>query len=130
MVQLPRALGLFFCERVIFERDTNRPSLIGLFGSLRVPRVPTVVPRFDVFASLTDGLGKVTVELVVTSLRTDEQVSSYRAEATFPDPLRVIHSRVPLIEWEVREAWAYLFSLLVNGEEVAQRRLSINLLGE
>jgi hypothetical protein len=131
VIQPPKALALFLCDQVIFERGTDKPSLIGLFDTLRLPAVPGLAPRFDVYAALTDGLGTITVDLVVLSLDDEErQVYGLSAEVQFPSPLFVVHLRLRLAAWQVLAEGAYALSLLVNGEELAQRRLQVRLVEE
>ena len=74
MIQPPKAIGLFLCDQVIFDRDTQKPCLIGCFAGLAVNEFPSGPQRFDVFSVLTDGLGDVTIDLTATHLDTEDEV--------------------------------------------------------
>ena len=40
MIQPPKALGMFLCDQVIFDRDTQKPCLIGCFTGKAGERLP------------------------------------------------------------------------------------------
>src|SRR5262249_26212162 len=93
MLQRPTALGLMVCDQVIFAPGNGSPSLVGVFTGLVAEQFPILLRRFDVFASLTDGLGAGTLDLVVTQVATDQQVYVQTQQFTFPDPLQVVNMR-------------------------------------
>ncbi len=130
MLQRPKALGITLCDQVIFEEVTQKPSLIGSFTGVAIDHFPSVAQRFDVFAALTDGLGDATIDVVVTHLETERQIYAQSMQFRFPDPLKVINLRFRVRTCSFPEAGTYLFSLCVDGEEIAQRRLLVYLAEE
>jgi hypothetical protein len=128
MTQLPKSIGLFLCDQVMFERDTQKPSLIGCFTGLAVRRFPSA-PKFDVFSALTDGVGRGKVDLVVTRLNTEEQIYVRSVQVQFPDPLRIIRLRFRIRDCSFPEPGWYHFALSVEGTELANCRLQINRKG-
>lgn len=127
MVQPPKALGLFICDQVIFDRDTQKPSLIGCFAGMEVGEFPSGPQRFDIFAALTDGLGAVTIDLTVTHLDTEEQVYARGVVVEFPDPLRLIQLRRRVGDCSFPDPGSYMVTLSVADTEIAHCRLRVYL---
>ena len=125
MIQKPHAISLMLCDRVVFEQGSQKPFLLGIFTGMAVEGFPSGPQTLDVFAALTDGLGDGTIQLSVTELATDEEIYVQTAELRFPDPLRVVNLCL-----RVRSLWfavpgEYLFTLSVDGEEIATRRVRV-----
>ena len=125
MIQPPKAIGLFLCDQVIFERETLKPSLIGCFGGMAVNEFPSVPQRFDVFAALTDGIGTVTIDLTGTHLGTEDEVYRRSLVIRFPDPLRVLHFRYRVFDCKFPIAGVYLFALSVAEVEIVACRVRV-----
>ncbi len=125
MIQPPKALGLFLCDQVIIDRDTQKPSLIGCFAGMAVNHFPSGPQHFDVFAALTDGLGAVTIDLTVTNLDTDDEVYVRRLPLRFPDPLQVVHFRYRVLDCEFAVPGVYLVALSVADVEIAACRVRV-----
>src|SRR5262245_13229011 len=125
MVPRPVALGMTLCDYVIVEERTKKVSLIGSFTGLAVAAFPALVAPFSVFAALTDGRGDGTVEVRVTRLETNEQVAAARGSVHFPDPLAEASCRFRFHQCSFPAAGYYQFTLLVDGEWAAQRRIRV-----
>jgi hypothetical protein len=126
MPQRPNALGLTLCDQVVIEQGTQKPYLLGVFTGMGVGTFPTI-PRFDVFAALTDGLGRVTICLSVTHMPTDRVIYAQKQELVFPDALRVMHVRFRVRALTLTEEGDHLFALLIDEEEIAARRVRVYL---
>jgi len=74
MQQRPSAISLMLCDQVVFEQETQKPYLLGVFNGVMVDAFPGTPQRFDVFAALTDGLGDVTITLVVVHLDSNQEI--------------------------------------------------------
>jgi hypothetical protein len=127
MLQPPKALGLFICDQVIFDRDTQKPSLIGRFAGMGVGEFPSGPQRLDVFAALTDGLGAVTIDLTVTHLDTEEQDYARGVVVEFPDPLRLIQLRCRVGDCSFPDPGSYMVTQSVADTEIAHCRLRVYL---
>src|SRR5437867_3261728 len=57
----PFARGLMLCERVIVEEGTHNVSPVNSFTRRNVERIPSPPLEFDVFASLAEGRGTITM---------------------------------------------------------------------
>jgi hypothetical protein len=125
IIQRPGVLGIMLCDQVLFEQGTQKPTLVGVFTGIAATSFPSVPQRFDLFAALTDGLGQGAVDLAITRLETDEEIAAQSMELTFPDPLHVINLRFRFRELSFPAPGSYVFALLVNGDEIAQRRVQV-----
>ncbi len=125
MVPRPIAAGLMLCDYVVVEEGTRKISLIGSFSGVRVPSFPFVRPQFCVFASLTDGLGDAMAELAVTHLDSDEEIYSFQRSVRFPDRFTEVRILIRLAAFRFPAPGSYLFTLLIDGEWVAHRRIRV-----
>jgi hypothetical protein len=125
VVQKPKAIAFLPCDQVIFEQRTRKPSVVGAFNLISADKFPARPLRVDVFVALSDGLGDVIIDVVVTRLADNKQLSAQSAEINFPDPLRMHHLRFRFQQLVFPSAGTYLFSLLADGEEISQYRVQV-----
>ncbi len=125
MIPPPIALGLALCDYVIVEERTKKVSLIGRFDTFSVTRFPASVPPFSAYALLTDGLGDARVELVVSRMETDHGAFMYRGSLHFPDRLTHVGFHTRFRQFVFPVSGQYQFTLLLDGEWVAQQRVSV-----
>src|SRR5438552_2682291 len=118
------------CDQVVFEQGTQKPYLLGVFTGIAAENFPTIPRPFDVFAALTDGLGRVTMTLSVVHLDADQEIYSQSVTIRFPDPLRVVNVRIRVRRLSLEIAGTYLFTLTVDDEEIASRRVRVYQVGE
>jgi hypothetical protein len=130
MPQRPSAVSLMLCDQVIFEQGTQKPYLLGVFTGVAVDAFPTAPQRFDVFAALTDGAGKVTMTLSALHLDSNQEIYAQRMTMVFPDPLRVINLRFRVRRLVYEAPGTYLFALTVGGQEIAARRVQVYQVGD
>jgi hypothetical protein len=130
MSQLPRAIGLALCDQVIFERGTNKPTLVGCFSQLTFADFPSEPRPFDVFASLTDGRGVVPLRFFVTHLDTDEEIYYRLVNVAFPEPLRIVTVCVRIRRFSFPAAGVYLVAFRSGEEVIAEKRLLVFSSGE
>ncbi len=95
MVPLPTVLGLIVCEKVIIEQGTRNVSLVTCFNGLVVERVPTPPCTFAVYSTLTDGQGRGTIALVISSLETHAEKLRLRRLARAVETLERDEHRPP-----------------------------------
>jgi hypothetical protein len=124
MALRPVVLGLTLCDYVIEEARTKKISLIGSFSGLRGPGFPLLHP-FSVYAALTDGLGEVTVDLVVMELERGEDLYRVRGTLHFADKLAEVNYHLRIKQFQFPRPGIYQFTLFLNGEWAAQRRLRV-----
>jgi hypothetical protein len=125
-MQRPSALGLMLCDQIIIDRDSMKPSLIGLFTAMVCGQFPSPPRQIEVFADLTDGQGEIDLDLVVTHMETNEQLMTYSMTQEFPTPLHVVRARFRLPAFSFPAAGTYLFELHAAGEVICHRRVNVH----
>jgi hypothetical protein len=125
MTPPPIVLGLNLCEKVIVEEGTRNVSLVSTFEKLTVDGFPSPPQRFALYALLTNGLGDGTIDVVVTRLETDQTTYSHRLAVRFPSPLQDLRLLLRIRECSFPAPGTYQFTLLIDGEWLAQRRLHV-----
>jgi hypothetical protein len=125
MVPVPLALGLTLCDYVLVEEGTKKVTLVGSFTGVRAGSFPHIPLPFCVYAPLTGGLGEGTLELTVTNLDADEEIYSLVRSIHFPDRFIEVRALFRLHECEFPAAGSYLFTLLVDDEWIAHRRIRV-----
>jgi hypothetical protein len=129
MATKPIVLGLSICDYVIVEEKTKKVSLVGSFSGLGVDDFPARALPFSVYAALCDAVGPVTFTLVVTRLDTGEEIYKRENHIVFPDKLTEVHYVFRLYNCEFPVASWYQFTLLGDGEWLAQRRVRVYVKG-
>lgn len=113
----------------IVEERTKKISLIGNFTGIAVDHFPAAVPPISIFAVLTEGIGDATIEIGVARLDTSEKVFVYRGTLHFPDKLAEVPLHVRLRQCSFPSPGLYQFTLLVDGDWIAQKRVRVYLKG-
>src|SRR5438046_3092720 len=62
-IEQPMAQALVICDQIIEEAGTHKKSLIGIFNSIFASTFPIQYSKMCVYASLTNGRGRVKMEL-------------------------------------------------------------------
>src|SRR5436189_6342560 len=90
MIQRPIVLALLLCDQVVVAEGTHNLTLVNCFRRLRVNSFPSVPRPLTAFAALIDGLGEMTITLVVSRLDTLEHVRTLSHQVQLTDPLREV----------------------------------------
>ena len=125
MTPPPIALSLIVCEKAIVEERTRNLTLVSTFTKMLVDRFPSLPQQLVVYSVLTDGVGDATIDLVVTRLDTGEDVYLLRAQSHFPDRLTEVPVLYRVNGCSFPAPGKYQLTLLVDGEWVAQRQMTI-----
>jgi len=125
MVPTPTAIGLWTCDQIIIDRETVKPSLIGIFTGLAVESFPSDPQRFSVFSSLIDGEGRGRIEVTITSDESGEMIHTLRSGISIPDRLTAVNAAFRLRRVQFPESGVYSIHLLIDGELIAQRRIRV-----
>jgi hypothetical protein len=70
---IPTLLALLVCESVIHDAETQKKTLVGLFGKLSAFALPVLINSIGLYAKLVEGAGKYAFKIRVVSLA-DESV--------------------------------------------------------
>jgi hypothetical protein len=112
------------CDQVIVDKDTSKPSPLGIFTGLAVDGFDEP-QRFSAFAALTNGRDEGILELVVFRLDNGDQIYRQSYSISFPDPLAVVNVNIRIRRIRFPASGWYDFVLRVNGEHVSQRRIRV-----
>ena len=126
MIHFPSAWRLVLCEQAVVEEKTRNVTLVNSFSRLRCPSFPSPAARFVTYALLSGELGDATMSLVVSRLDTLEDVHEARWQMKFRDRLRPIRLVLRLSRLSFPAPVRYQFSLMADGEEVAQTVLEVS----
>src|SRR5438094_147306 len=97
IVLRPNAVVLTLCRLVIVEEKTRNVTLANSFQRLEVDTFPSPPIFFAVYTVLSDGLGEITLDLIVSRCDTLEEIYTRSFKTTFNDPLRPLR-----LWWQIR----------------------------
>ena len=129
MKQRPLALTLQVCEKVIVEAETRNLTLVNCFTERAVESIPSEPLSFIVFSTLTDGRGRMPLQVRIETLDDFDIIVQRTGVITFRDPLQKIRLRVPMEEVSFPMEGGYQILILVDNEVVASQRIEIDLAG-
>ena len=120
MLQCPNAVGIILCRLVLVEEKTRNVTLASSFQRLESTSFPSMPTPFCVYTVLTDGLGDIVLDLVVSRRDTLDEIYTRSTQIRFKDPLRQVR-----LWWYVRSCTfpvpgAYEFGLQADGEPITQ----------
>lgn len=126
MKQIPATIGVYLCEQVIIEEATKNVTLVNCFTRREMRQFPSEPFPIVVFATLTDGLGVLDLEVILQRLDTLEEILRRAVTIRFTDPLHQGRLRLRVRDFSVPVAGYYAASIKIDGELIAQRRFLIS----
>jgi hypothetical protein len=127
MKQVPVAIGLMVCEHVIIEEGTRNATPVNCFSRRKVDQVPTGPLPFTLFAMLTDGAGRIDLEVVIERLDTNDEIYRRALTFTFTDPLQDVRCLFRIPDCSFPVVGVYQAILFAEGAPLAHRRFRITL---
>ena len=100
--------------------------MVGTFLGFRSADFPFNLAPFYVVSSLVGGQGEGELGLSVTQMETDDELFALHRRLSFRDRLTDVQVVFRLGNCEFPEPGAYLMTLLMDGEWVAQRRFQVS----
>ena len=125
MQQKPVPIGLVLCEQVIIEEKTRNITPVNCFSQRTVEGFPSLPFPFILFAIITDGLGDMTLEIVIQRLDTLDEIYRASVPFRFAHPLQEARCTFRIRNCIFPVAGRYNVMLLADQELVAQRRIRI-----
>ena len=125
MAQRPLALSLQVCEKVVVEAETRNLTFVNCFARRDVKSIPSEPLSFLVCSTLTDGRGRMPLQVRIETLDDFDIIAQRRGVITFRDPLQKIRLRVPMEEVSFPTEGGYQILLLVDGDLVASQTIQI-----
>ena len=128
----PAVVGMTICRDFLRDPTSGNYTVIRSFTGHPVGEFPGAGEPFCVFSLLTDAVGETETELIVTWFGEDEIVEYARARRTvrFPDPLRLVEYVLRFDQFPLPGPGVYLFTLLADGEWLAQKAIRVYRRGE
>lgn len=122
--QQPDVLSLLVCDQILIDRLTGKTSLIGMFSNIAAPNFPVRHPQLCVFASMTDGRGKVPVEIAIVDAEDARPpIVAGTASLEFKDPRAVACLNLHFNGLVFPEPGEYRVQLKCYGELLREARL-------
>jgi hypothetical protein len=125
MIPPPLSIGLTLCNSTIIEEGTRKLTLVGTFHNFLTSSFPFTPPPFHVVAVLIGGHGEGDLGLTLTRLETDSEVFAIHRRISFADRLKAVRVMLRLRNCVFADAGAYVMTILVDGEWVAQQRFEV-----
>ena len=70
----PTLNSIIVCDQAIFDAETRKRSLIGIFQNIRSTQFPCTHPMLTVYASVTDAQGEYVFTLRLVDLSNDREL--------------------------------------------------------
>jgi hypothetical protein len=125
VVPVPVSLEMTVCELVVIEQGTERASKVNSFNDLSASHFPFDPGRFFVFAILTGSQGEGDLMLVVTHLPTDQEIYALLERIELVDRFEEVWVAIEPSPFAFPLPGEYLFTLSLDGDWVAHRRVHV-----
>jgi hypothetical protein len=122
----PTCVSVIICNEIIEDKRTNNKTLVSLFNSIVVPKLPATHNRLFIMASFTEGIGTWPISFIVRS-PSNASVLRFDAEASFPDPLLVTDISVEVLGMTLQEAGVYFVDIMTGANLLGNRRFTVVL---
>ena len=123
----PLCIAVVICNEIIEDKRTNNKSLISLFNSIGVQRLPAVHPRMFLMASLTNGTGAYVLTFKITG-PSGLEIAKFEVEAMFSSPLGVVDYVVEIQNLQLNEEGTYFVDVMSGNHPLGHRRFNVNML--
>jgi hypothetical protein len=121
----PTLVSLLLCDQVIDDKLSNKKSAIGIFNTILVPKLPTVIQQMAILASVTEIIGRVELEIRLVRDNDNVVLFSGRGAVEAPDPLAVVDLLFAMQGIRIPEPGQYAFELLGRGALLGRRRFQV-----
>ncbi|MCH8914203.1 MAG: hypothetical protein IIA33_11630 [Planctomycetes bacterium] len=123
----PDVLSLIVCDQIINDRMTGKHSLIGMFSRVHARAFPATHPQICIFASLTDGHGKVDLTIrIVDANEARKPIIEGKGRVEFKDPRAVACLNLHFNGLVFPEPGGYRVQLKCHGELLREARLYLS----
>ena len=125
MAQRPAAIGMLLCEQVIIEESTKNVTPVNCFRRRTVRRFPSDPFEFVVLAMLNDGVGEISLDLVIERLDTLDAILKRSISFRLRDQLQEVCCLFRIRGCSFPVPSGYEALRYANKELIAQRRFRI-----
>jgi hypothetical protein len=114
----PVAISLILCEQVIVDERSHNATPVNCFNTRLLEDFPGQATFYAV-AWLTDGIGDMSVEVVVERMDSLEEVFRLDRHVQFANPLDEMCFIIPIRDCDLPIPGAYQVSLSIDRELIA-----------
>lgn len=125
MSQRPAAVGLLVCEQIIIEEKTGNVTPVNCFALRHFRQFPSEPSTFFVFALLTDGHGKVALDVTIQRLDNLDEIYRISVDTVFRDQLQELRCMVRIRNLSFPVPGRYEASFFADGDMIAQRTFRV-----
>lgn len=122
---VPTLVSLLICDQVIDDKLSNKKSAIGIFNTIVVPKLPTLLHQTALLASVTEITGRVELEIRLVRDADNEVLFSGKGAVEAPNPLAVVDLLFAMQGLRIPDAGQYAFELLAGGAILGRRRFQV-----
>ncbi len=120
----PVLLSAIICDRVIFDRLSQMPSIINIIQTINAPRFPVRHDQLVFFCELTNGHGKTDTEVrLVDASRDDRVVFQQKGTVEFKDVRQIVTLAVNLRGVVFQQPGEYRFQIFAEEALLGERRI-------
>jgi hypothetical protein len=124
-MKVPQVIALLLCDRMGLDPSSGQVSLLGIFQARYFPTFPSPPQNFTAYVALYDGEGDGTMELLLTRLETEEDITLYKKWLTFPGRGQIVNVEIKVRNCEFPAPGRYALTLSFDNKLLTQRYLEI-----
>lgn len=121
----PICVSVIICNEIIEDKRTNNKTLVSLFNSMTVTALPAFRPSMAIMVSLTNGLGKWPIAIVIKS-PSDKEIARIQFEVAFRDPIAVDDYSFTLQMLPLPEEGVYFVDVVCGNYPLGHRRFTVS----
>lgn len=120
----PVLLSAIICDRVIFDRLTGMPSIIGVLETISAPNYPARHARLAFFCELTNGHGKEQITTKLVDVQQEDKIILEKVvHAEFVDVKQVVGLGFGLEGLVFPHPGEYRFQIYAGTNLLGERRV-------
>ena len=123
---VPKSLGILICDSVIDDRETGKKTLVGIFNTIGVIKLPCVHPELHVFVSLTDGYGAYKAKLSCVNLDSGDKVFEIQGDIKFEDPNTIVDLNFALKGLVFHQLGIHDFDFYCDAQPIVSRKFTVS----
>ena len=85
----PYVLSFIACDEIIVDMASKRPTLVNILHAVAASSFPALHPKLGIFTELTNGHGKLPLEIKMVDTATETPVFGFKADVQFDSPIGV-----------------------------------------
>jgi hypothetical protein len=124
-MEKPLVTTIVLCDSIMREEVHGKHTLVGVFSSVYATKFPCYCGALCIFTALTNGRGKMPLELRCMNASTGEVAASIEKQAAFSDPNQILEIPFVLRGITFPEPGVYSFELRSDDELLAETRCKI-----